>query len=37
MAGGIAEHLGFGSTDVEPPVPLEDVELPRPASSRRRR
>jgi alkyldihydroxyacetonephosphate synthase len=30
MAGGIVEHLGFGSTDVEPFVPLEEVELPRP-------
>src|SRR5215207_5192260 len=29
-AKGIAEHLGFGSTDVERPVPLEAVELPEP-------
>jgi alkyldihydroxyacetonephosphate synthase len=28
MAGGIVEHLGFGSTDVEAFVPLEDVSLP---------
>jgi alkyldihydroxyacetonephosphate synthase len=27
-AKGIAEHLGFGSTDVESPVPLDAVELP---------
>jgi alkyldihydroxyacetonephosphate synthase len=29
-AAGLAEHLGFGSADVESPVPLEDVELPAP-------
>jgi alkyldihydroxyacetonephosphate synthase len=29
-AGGIVEHLGFGSTEVERFVPLEDVELPEP-------
>jgi alkyldihydroxyacetonephosphate synthase len=27
-AQGIAVHLGFGSAEVEQPVPLEDVELP---------
>jgi len=29
-AKGIAEHLGFGSADVESPVPLEALELPEP-------
>src|SRR5207248_7089829 len=29
-AAGIAPALGFGSTDVEDPVPLEAVELPAP-------
>jgi alkyldihydroxyacetonephosphate synthase len=32
-AQGIADHLGFGSTDVEQPVPLEDIELPKPRLS----
>jgi alkyldihydroxyacetonephosphate synthase len=29
-AAGLAAHLGFGSTEVERPVPLEAVELPAP-------
>jgi alkyldihydroxyacetonephosphate synthase len=29
-AAGIAEHLGFGSTDPERPVPIETVSLPAP-------
>jgi alkyldihydroxyacetonephosphate synthase len=29
-AAGLAEHLGFGSTDVEEPVALERVRLPAP-------
>ncbi len=29
-AGPIAQRLGFGSTDVESPVPLEQVRLPAP-------
>src|SRR5258705_12307905 len=29
-AGGVAEMLGFGRTDVEDPVALRDVELPPP-------
>ncbi len=29
-AGGIAAHLGFGSTEVEKPVALEQIELPSP-------
>ena len=29
-AAGLAEHLGFGSADVEDPVPLEAVPLPAP-------
>ena len=29
-AKGLAEHLGFGSEDVEAPVPLEQVQLPEP-------
>jgi alkyldihydroxyacetonephosphate synthase len=29
-APGIAEHLGFGSTDIESPVPLEEAELSEP-------
>ncbi len=29
-AQGIAEHLGFGSADIEQPVPIERIELPAP-------
>ncbi|MBD0282414.1 MAG: FAD-binding oxidoreductase [Thermoleophilaceae bacterium] len=29
-AGSIRSHLGFGATDVERPIALEDVELPAP-------
>src|SRR4051812_31333716 len=29
-AAGMAEHLGFGATDVEEPVALEDIRLPAP-------
>ena len=29
-AAGIVDHLGFGSTDVEQPVPLNEIELPEP-------
>jgi alkyldihydroxyacetonephosphate synthase len=29
-AAGLAEHLGFGDPEPEPPVALEDVELPPP-------
>ena len=29
-AAGIVAHLGFGSADVERPVPVDAVELPAP-------
>jgi alkyldihydroxyacetonephosphate synthase len=32
-AQGIAAHLGFGSVDVEAPVPLDEVQLPKPRLS----
>ena len=32
-AGGIAEHLGFGSTEPQRPVPIEAVSLPAPRLS----
>jgi alkyldihydroxyacetonephosphate synthase len=32
-AEGIAAHLGFGSTEVEQPVALDEIELPRPRLS----